>query len=85
MTVETATAQAVRNSHDRLMADQGTHIAQFMRRFMPRQRDEAFDFEREFHYLLQRQTEIAQAPWQDVFANALRAAPLPPIFIPKES
>lgn len=59
----------------KLQADQAEQIAHFMRRYMPRHRDEAFEFERDFHYLLQRQTEIAQRPFQRMLSDTLASAP----------
>lgn len=59
----------------RMQAAQAEQIAYFVRRYTPQYRDEAFEFERDFHYLLQRQTEIAQRPWQRMLSDTLASAP----------
>lgn len=41
------------------------------------------DMECEFHYLFQRQTEIAQRPWQRMLSDTLMALPINPISVVK--
>lgn len=59
-------------------------ITEFLRRYRPHLRDggrEARDFERDFHYLLVRHTELAQEPLVRQFSALAALSIYPPLYV----